>query len=70
MIIATKESKLDKVNKSIFKIISVSSSEDTPKDAWNMDILLPPANLFLDRKNGKIGGKKFIFEFQNCQESN
>lgn len=63
MIIATKESKLDKVNKSIFRIISVSSSEDIPKDAWNMDILLPPANLFLDRKNGKIGGKKFAKKY-------
>lgn len=59
MIVATKYSKLDKVNNAFFRVISVSAKETQPEGTWNMDILLPPADLFLSRKNGEIGKKKF-----------
>ena len=63
MITAIKNSKLDKVNPTLFKIISVSANE-TPAGAWNMDILLPPAKLLIDRKNGEVGKKKFIKKYK------
>lgn len=64
MIVSIKNSKLDKVNPVLFKIISVSSSESIPEGAWNMDILLPPAKLLIERKNGQVGKKKFIKKYK------
>lgn len=64
MIIALKNEKLDKVNKALFKIISVSASEEIPADAWNMPSLLPPAKLLIERKNGQVGKKKFIKKYK------
>ena len=72
MIIAIKKSKLDKVNRSIFKIISVSSNSEylaEDKDnIWEMNTLLPPANLYLGRKNGEIGKKKFFKKYEKYLE--
>lgn len=69
MIIAIKESKLDKVNPALFKILSVSTSEEIPDGSWNMDILLPYAKLLLDRKNDSIGKKKFIKKYKKYLDS-
>ena len=69
MIIAIKESKLDKVNPALFKILSVSTSEEIPEGSWNMDIFLPYAKLLLDRKNGNIGKKKFIKKYKKYLDS-
>lgn len=59
-----KNSKLDKVNPTLFKIISVSTSEEIPANAWDMNMLLPPAKLLIDRKNGEVGKKKFIKKYK------
>ena len=57
MITVTKSSKLDKLDLSLFRVISVSTS---PIDgAWSMEALMPPAKLFLQLRNGEIGKKKF-----------
>lgn len=66
MITAVKESKLDKINPALFRMISVSANtkKDTEFESFNMDILLPPAKLFIDRKNGDIGKKKFIKKYE------
>lgn len=69
MIIALKESKLDKVNKSLFRIISVTTSETAQDGVYPMYALLPPASLMLDRKNGNLGKKKFIKKYKKFLSS-
>lgn len=69
MIIALKESKLDKVNKSLFRIISVTTSETAQDGVYPMYALLPPASLMLDRKNGSLGKKKFIKKYKKFLSS-
>lgn len=70
MIVALKESKLDKVNKSLFRIISVTASDERQDGVYPMYALLPPARLMLDRKNGEIGKKKFAKKYKKFLSSN
>jgi len=59
MIIAVKESKVEKVNPSLFNICFVSKKGPTIDGATNMDILLPTDDLYIGRKEGTVGKKKF-----------
>lgn len=69
MITATKSSKLDKIDLSLFRVISVSTS---PIDgAYPMDALMPPAKLLLQLRNEEIGKKKFKKKYSKfIRESN
>lgn len=61
MIIITNTDKLDKINHDLFKVVAISTTD--VKDCWNMDMLLPPANILIERKNGNISKKKFKKEY-------
>lgn len=59
MIITAKDSKIEKINKDIFRVVRVSSSDDEVNGIPNMPMLMPPASLLLSRKKDEIGKKKF-----------
>ncbi len=64
MIFATTASKIDKVNKNLFRIISVTASDTKEDGVFAMPILLPYASIFLKRKSGELGKKKFIKKYR------
>ena len=64
MIICVKQPKLDKVNKSLFKIIAVTNDADfSDNEAFNMTELLPPADLFMSYNSGELSKKKFLKQY-------
>lgn len=70
MIICVKQPKLDKVNKSLFRIIAVTNDADISADGvFNMTELLPPADLFMSYNSGELSKKKFLKKYAKFLET-
>ena len=70
MIICVKQPKLDKVNKTLFRIIAVSNDADiNTEGVFNMTELLPPADLFMSYNSGELSKKKFLKKYAKFLET-
>ena len=60
MIVSVKEPKLEKVNRNLFQIVSISNEPLEDEEIFNMTELLPPADMLLKVTNGELSKKKFL----------
>lgn len=63
MIISVKEPKLEKVNRNLFQIVSISNEPLEDEEIFNMTELLPPADMLLKVTNGELSKKKFLKKY-------
>lgn len=62
MICSVKESKVDKINETFFRIISVS--QEQIGDYFNLSELLPDPELWLKYTSGELSKKKFLKKYE------
>ena len=69
MITYIKQSKLDKVNTTFFTIVKISMEKEN-KGETSLPYIIPPMSIFIPRKQGDIGKKKFLKKYRKYLDKN